>query len=188
MRKILIVAAVITLSGCATTKQWAATGGSRSDGVVRLSYEYGSLETPRLDENQAVRLASERCETWGYSGADAFGGATRKCIQGGGFGGCAEWQVTKEYQCTGTGDGSFVPHQAQTDSPERTRARDFAPALNHEDSAQIVLSAQRTAKRLGCGDVHSGNGSNEYIAGCGDHTVVIQCDGAICQPIRSIRN
>ena len=99
---LLVVAAFV--SGCSTTKDWSATGGSRADGVVRLSYEHGDLEKPVLSEPQAVGLATRRCEAWGYTGAEAFGGTTRQCSQGGGFGGCTVWQVTKEYQCTGEGN------------------------------------------------------------------------------------
>src|SRR5574337_1042175 len=77
---ILILGVSIALiSGCAVTKEWSATGGSRSDGVVRLSYEVAEMEKPQLSEQQAIRLASQRCRTWGYTGAEAFGGATRKC-------------------------------------------------------------------------------------------------------------
>jgi hypothetical protein len=68
---------VLALSGCVTTKQWSAVGGSRGDGVVRLAYEVSALEQARVDENQAVTLASSRCNAWGYSGAEAFGGTTR---------------------------------------------------------------------------------------------------------------
>jgi len=95
---------IVLLSGCVTVKDWSATGGSRSDGVVRLSYEMGELEKPQLNEQQAVNLATQRCKTWGYTGAEAFGGVTRQCNSpGGAFGGCARWMVTKEFQCTGTG-------------------------------------------------------------------------------------
>jgi hypothetical protein len=105
MRLLLIAtaAAALFLSGCAVNKDWAATGGSRSDGVVRLSYEVAEMEKPELNEQQAIRLASQRCKTWGYSDAEAFGGVTRQCNRGGGFGGCSQYMVTKEYQCTGTG-------------------------------------------------------------------------------------
>lgn len=98
---IALAAICISLSGCATTKDWAATGGSRSDGVVRLSYDYGSLQSVNVSEEQAVQLATQRCSSWGYQGAEAFGGITRQCTQPGGFGGCTVWLVTKEYQCTG---------------------------------------------------------------------------------------
>lgn len=103
--RVLAIAAMtaVLVTGCATTKDWSATGGSRSDGVVRLSYEVGEFEKPQLNEMQAVNLATQRCKTWGYSGSEAFGGVTRQCNQGGGFGGCSRWMVTKEYQCTGTG-------------------------------------------------------------------------------------
>lgn len=104
--KLLYVAALaaLTLSGCATVKTWSATGGSRADATVRLSYEYGQFEQPQTNETEALNLAIARCKTWGYTGAEAFGGVTQQCNMPGGMGGCARFLVTKEYQCTGTGN------------------------------------------------------------------------------------
>ena len=103
--KVLIAAAVVAIivSGCATNKNWSATGGSRADATVRLSYEYGAFEKPQTNEMEALNLATSRCKTWGYTGAEAFGGVTQQCNMPGGMGGCQRWIVTKEYQCTGTG-------------------------------------------------------------------------------------
>jgi hypothetical protein len=98
-KRLFIVGVAIVLTACATNKDWAATGGSKSDGVVRLSYELAELETPILNEKQAIDLATKRCQSWGYKGAEAFGGTTRQCVTRGGLG-CALMQVTKEYQCT----------------------------------------------------------------------------------------
>lgn len=106
--RLMAVLAASLLSACAVTKNYAATGGSRSDGVIRLSYEYAELEAPRVNERQGVTLAAQRCAVWGYKGAEAFGGQTKQCIQPGGFGGCTRWLVTKEYQCTGTGTNTGV--------------------------------------------------------------------------------
>lgn len=90
------------LVGCATQKAWQATGGSRADGTVRLSYQYGLFEMPELDHAAGDKLAIDRCRTWGYTGAEAFGGVTEQCNNFG-SGQCNSWLVTKEYQCTGTG-------------------------------------------------------------------------------------
>ena len=100
---LLFIFSAMTIVGCAATKEWSATGGSRSDGTVKLSYEVGEFEKAQLSESQGLGLATQRCQTWGYSGAEAFGGVTRQCNLGGGFGGCSRWFITKEYQCTGTG-------------------------------------------------------------------------------------
>lgn len=98
--KLFVVCWSLLISGCAVTKDWVATGGSRSDGVVRLSFEHGSLESPTTNDQQAVSLAAQRCKTWGYQGAEAFGGVTRQCNMRSGFG-CDRWLITKEFQCTG---------------------------------------------------------------------------------------
>lgn len=100
---LLLVSAVLTGCATATSKDWSATGGSRADGVVRLSFEYTEFETPVLNEGKALELAGQRCKSWGYTGAEAFGGSTKNCNMRGGWSGCASWLVTKEYQCNGTG-------------------------------------------------------------------------------------
>jgi hypothetical protein len=104
---VIVMTSVLLLLGCATThKDWVPTGGSRSDGVIRLSYEVGPYENPQVDERQAIYLATQRCKVWGYTGAQAFGGVTRQCSNWGGglfSSGCSLYTVTKEYQCTGTG-------------------------------------------------------------------------------------
>lgn len=104
MKKITIaVISIALLAGaCATAKTWQATGGSRSDGTVRLSYEYGMFEVPHVDEAQALNVAKQRCAVWGYNGAEAFGGTTSQCTQSGSSG-CMLTLVTKEFQCLGTG-------------------------------------------------------------------------------------
>ncbi|MFQ2903565.1 YecR family lipoprotein [Aeromonas caviae] len=99
----IVISAALLLSGCASVqKDWAATGGSRADGVVRLSYEIGEFENVQVNEQQAISLAAQRCSTWGYTGAEAFGGVTRQCSETSALSGsCGRWMITKEYQCTG---------------------------------------------------------------------------------------
>lgn len=114
MRNFIILAALLTITtGCATQKQWAATGGSRSDGVVRLSYEYGPFESPQVDEAAGLALAKQRCAVWGYTGAEAFGGVTQQC-NAWTTSGCMGFLVTKEYQCTGNGGAAIGMAQSVT--------------------------------------------------------------------------
>ena len=93
--------AALTLVGCATPvqKDWAATGGSKSDGTIRLSYQATLYEKPILDESQALKLAETRCKSWGYSSVEAFGGVITQCQKTDAYLGCTESLVTKEYQC-----------------------------------------------------------------------------------------
>lgn len=94
----------LLVSGCATTKNWSAIGGSRTDATVRMAYEYGLFEKPQANEMEAVNLATSHCKAWGYTGAEAFGGATRQCNMWNDGGGCNRWLVAKEFQCTGEGN------------------------------------------------------------------------------------
>ncbi|MEW6854737.1 YecR family lipoprotein, partial [Salmonella enterica subsp. enterica serovar Isangi] len=45
-------------------------------------------------------LAGQKCNTWGYTGAEAFGGQTSTCAQVVAYG-CEMTNVSIEYQCTG---------------------------------------------------------------------------------------
>lgn len=98
-RKIFLIFGVtLLLAACATQKDWVATGGSRSDATVELSYQYGGFEKPVLSEGQAYSTASRRCEAWGYGGTEAFGGTISKC-NGYNQYGCTAWIVTATFQC-----------------------------------------------------------------------------------------
>lgn len=90
----------VAVSGCSSNKILQATGGSRSDGIVNLSYEAGLFEKPIIDWDQANAVALKRCEAWGYTSAEAFGGVNTQCQAFNGYGQCVRAFVTVPYQCT----------------------------------------------------------------------------------------
>lgn len=100
MFRIILVIFVGLLTGCATSKQWSAIGGSRADGTVRLAFDYGAFEKPQLEPGQGVQLAAERCRAWGYMSSQAFGGAQQQCTARNQYG-CVAWRVFADFQCTG---------------------------------------------------------------------------------------
>jgi len=57
----IIVTASLWLAGCSTTKEYVATGGSRADGTVDLSYEYVMFESPVENVQQGTTVASSTC-------------------------------------------------------------------------------------------------------------------------------
>lgn len=205
MKMLVALTLVAMLSGCAVTKNWSATGGSRADGVVRLSYEVGEMENAQVNESQAVRLAAQRCKTWGYSGAEAFGGVTRQCNMRGGFSGCTQWTITKEFQCTGTGTGTEAPTAERRNStsaqkanvmPSRQELGDSgatASAITVENSTgqaqQEAESARIALATTGCQSaklpvrfkqVHD---TNYYEARCTDGRLVhALCTFGDCRP------
>lgn len=99
-RNFAAIGLLVAVAGCATVSQMSATGGSRADGVVRLSYEFGMFNKIKIDEAAALQTAQARCKTWGYADAEAFGGITKQCNSASMYG-CNRWFVTKEYQCIG---------------------------------------------------------------------------------------
>jgi hypothetical protein len=116
--KFAFVAGVIILAGCATVTRMAPTSGSRSDGIVKLSFEYGEFDRIEIDEASALQSARQRCAVWGYTDADPFEGYTRQCQRGGGlFGGCSHWFVTKDYQCTMGRQAAMTQASALTPPP-----------------------------------------------------------------------
>jgi len=76
---LMVVIAVLGVAGCAVRKDWFASGGSRADGTVQLSVTWGLFEKPVVDGAQGVALAKSKCEVWGYTGAQPFGGVFTQC-------------------------------------------------------------------------------------------------------------
>ncbi len=94
------LAIFLLLASCTVDKQLTATGGSKADGIVELSYEIGEFQTAKIDWDRANQDAAQRCAAWGYSNAESFGGERRTCQVPGSYG-CNQWLVTMNYQCTG---------------------------------------------------------------------------------------
>ncbi|MDR3357583.1 MAG: YecR-like lipofamily protein [Desulfovibrio sp.] len=115
MRKaihVLLAVVIMAAAGCArpVVKYWEAIGGSRADATVKLAFYYNpTVERPEPNENQATSVASQKCQTWGYITAEAFGAALQQCTQWSqslyGSPICYQMTVVKEYQCAGTSDG-----------------------------------------------------------------------------------
>ena len=96
---IILLITLATLNGCASIKTLQATGGSKADGVVELSYQYGMFEAPQVQWDQGLVTAQQRCKAWGYKNAEAFGGTTSQCQARNGYGNCTRHFVTAKYQC-----------------------------------------------------------------------------------------
>ncbi|WP_425387871.1 YecR family lipoprotein [Arenimonas metalli] len=83
-------------------KQWLVTDASRSDAVVKLSYERNEFQRARPPQEQADHLATQICTGWGYTAAVQFGSEETTCLSRRGFGNCGRRRITLPYQCTGS--------------------------------------------------------------------------------------
>ena len=99
--KLFVLVSCLLLTACAVNKNLEATGGSRADGTIELSYDYDQYESPITNPDQGLQTAMSRCRAWGYKDAEAFGGARTSCSMPGGMGGCSRYLVTVKYQCLG---------------------------------------------------------------------------------------
>ena len=97
----MALAVAMLVSACASNKTPVPTGGSRSDGTIRMSYEVGMFEEPVVDWSAAARTAGDRCKAWGYQRAEAFGGQTQQCQAYNGYGNCLRAVISIDYQCIG---------------------------------------------------------------------------------------
>lgn len=177
MKYLLI--ALLALSGCTTQKHWSATGGSRSDATVTLSYEVSEFEKAQLSASEAISLAKRRCKSWGYRGAEAFGGSTRSCAQFGGFNGCRTWIVSKEFQCSGDGDGlsqaSSITPRSQPKKAAETKA-----------TGKYQYTAGELAKDHGCEPPSLLTQSppvEMYQTMCSGNHYVIKCEWNNCNVV-----
>ena len=98
---------LVGLSACATTDKWSAAGGNREAGVVRLSYDYPEFHQPEMSDAEAVKLALNRCNAWGYKQAEPIDGQVRQCSNMD-DGNCNLWTVTREFQCKGGESSTFA--------------------------------------------------------------------------------
>ena len=101
IKTLLLLAAIATAAGCATKKDFYATGGSRADGSVDMAYDFAQFEQPVVNIAQAQSIAKSKCRVWGYNDAEAFGGKQQICNQSNGYGTCIAGQVIYKYQCIG---------------------------------------------------------------------------------------
>lgn len=138
-----IVLPVIVVAGCTTVSQMAATGGSRADGVVRLSFEAGMFDKIAIDEAAALETARRRCGTWGYTDAEPFGGITRQCNAMSGYG-CTRWFITKEYQCTSSGSIASISTSAASPAATAAPAAVVAPAPSPVAAVPVAGDAPGT--------------------------------------------
>jgi len=102
MKRLVIPAlSLLFITGCSTptvTKYPLASGGSKNDGVIEVSYNYILFENYQVDSEHGKIEAIERCKLWGYSGAESFGGEKTECsFQPRSM--CQGWKVTTTYQC-----------------------------------------------------------------------------------------
>lgn len=103
MKKVVLLGAVIAigLSGCSTVTDMQATGGSKADGTIHMSYEFSPFDIIKIDYDKALVGAEKRCKAWGYQSAEAFDQGFRTCSKPAAFGGCDLYRVTVQYQCLG---------------------------------------------------------------------------------------
>ena len=103
----LLISPFLFISSCETTKYLALTDGSKSDGTLTFSYEFGGLEKPLVMWDDALDKAVERCKSWGYNGAEWFGDGTSICLAYNEYG-CLKYRLTYLCQCTGGTPGNQV--------------------------------------------------------------------------------
>ena len=94
----LILFCFVLLYGCKVNKYLYVTGGSKADGTLTMSYEYGAFEKPVIQWEEAKQRALQYCKSWGYSGFQFFDRGTQECISWGNSG-CNRWRVTFTCQC-----------------------------------------------------------------------------------------
>ena len=104
--RVLLMILLLSLTACATTQKWSPAGGSREQGLVRVSYEYAEFHQPDMSDAEAQAIALNRCNTWGYKEVEPIAGQLRQCSNME-DGNCNLWTVTREFQCKGAA-GSYA--------------------------------------------------------------------------------
>jgi hypothetical protein len=90
-----------SLAGCATAPYTLTpVGGSRADGtVVLVANRIGRARRLVVDREASDQLAVERCQAWGFSSAERFGGAELECTFENEDSNCMQDNHRFTYQC-----------------------------------------------------------------------------------------
>jgi len=92
--KLSILSGVLFLTGCSVNVTPFPSGGSKSDGIINMTYNVNEFQSAVIDWEEVKKQAKSKCVKWGYKDAEPFGGETEKCI-----GDCFEYEVIIPYQC-----------------------------------------------------------------------------------------
>ncbi|MFB9942422.1 YecR family lipoprotein [Gluconobacter oxydans] len=95
----LVYLSPLLLAACVSNITPVATGGSKADGIVNMSYEYGMFAKPKVDLAATQEHATQRCIAWGYHKAEPFDGIENNCLEHNGYGMCTYTRVNIRYQC-----------------------------------------------------------------------------------------
>src|SRR5690242_20070702 len=141
IRYLTAATAVVLLASCETPMEMQATGGSRADGTVNLSYEYGLFQLPVVDRTAALQTARSRCTAWGYANAEPFGGQINHCNRYNGYGNCLDMLVTVQYQCTAGSGGASSQTSIASVEPISSPPPMAPPGAGNSIAARLGVAA-----------------------------------------------
>lgn len=100
MKKLYILFCLcVFATSCKTIVYMDTTGGSKSGGVVELSYNTSWIDIPEVQWEDAQRKAVNTCKDWGYRSAKRFGAGIKDCTGYDEQLGCTDWRIIYKYQC-----------------------------------------------------------------------------------------
>ena len=100
MKKVILITALLVLSGCSINREAEVSSVDTTSGVVRLTYGQAALQNAHTDNQLANGTATRQCQQMGYATAVPFGQPVTTCSV---FSAsvCLNEQVTLQYQCRG---------------------------------------------------------------------------------------
>ncbi len=100
MKNYFLFILTVFVSGCVVTVvNPQATGGSRSDAIIELSFNHRMFENYVIDKDKSHATALRKCKIWGFTDTEPFGGTTTSCARYNYANNCVEYKVSIPYQC-----------------------------------------------------------------------------------------
>lgn len=157
MKLFLVFLGSALTAGCVTAYVTpVATGGSKSDGIIEMSYERDSMIATEVDRAGAMMRAKDRCVSWGYDDVEPFDAGMEKCISVS-SGICSRYRVTTQYQCfnyeSETARTSPAPALSPPRPSHREKLRQIQESMACDEGARILeKTAESVQWELNCGD------------------------------------
>ena len=98
-RTLAIICGALVLASCIVVdREFAVTGGNRSEGTVELTVLEDGGEWVRATPSKTIASALKACKEWGYSNVILSEGATRECVKGEDYD-CDAFRTTQIFHC-----------------------------------------------------------------------------------------
>lgn len=148
---ILFLHLLIFITGCSVVKIPQITYTNKYDGVVEMSYEYDSYQTPNVNWNDAINKASLQCKSWGYNPVEDVNQEVM-CSEESKNGNCRKIYAHKRYKCSFTKE-QFAAKEKEADERSLKIQQELTQIAENKKIEEEKFTKAKSVKDLPDGSI-----------------------------------